>query len=159
MLRYTPSAPMQLADILDIGRVTTSLSAADKSEVLRALAEMFSGQDADEVYRVFQEREALASTGVGSGVAIPHGRLPTVDRPLAALGICRSGVDFDAIDGQPAHIFVALLSPEHHPGDHIKALARISRLLRTDLIREQLLGAVDASGALSVILEEEARLG
>lgn len=150
---------MQLADIIDIGRVTTSLSATDKSQVLRALAEMFSGQDAEEVYRVFQEREALASTGVGSGVAIPHGRLPTVDRLQAALCVSRSGVDFDAVDGQPAHIFVAVLAPERHTGEHLKALARISRLLRDAHVRGRLLDAPDPSAALSVILDEEARLG
>jgi PTS system nitrogen regulatory IIA component len=150
---------MRLADILDIGRVSTSLVASDKSEVLHALAEMFSGQDAEEIFRVFVEREALASTGVGSGVAIPHGRLGAVDRLQAALAVSRDGVEFDAVDGQPAHIFIAVLAPERHTGDHLKALARISRLLRDGRVRSRLLEATDPSAALSVVLDEEARLG
>ena len=150
---------MRLADILDIGRVTTSLLATDKPEVLRVLAGMFQGQDAEEVFRVFQEREALASTGVGSGVAIPHGRLPTVDRLQAALAIAPQGVDFDAVDGEAARIFVAVLAPERHTGEHLKALARISRLLRDSHVRARLIDANDPSAALSVVLDEEGRLG
>lgn len=150
---------MRLADILDIGRVTTSLPATNKPEVLRALAGMFQGQDADEVFRVFQEREALASTGVGSGVAIPHGRLSTVDELQAALAIAPQGIDFDAVDGQVAHIFVAVLAPERHTGEHLKALARISRLLRDAHVRTRLIDAADPSAALSVVLDEEGRLG
>ncbi len=150
---------MRLAEILDVDRVTTSLVAADKSEVLRALAGMFRGQDPEQVYRVFQDREALASTGVGSGVAIPHGRLPAVERLAAALAVSRAGVDFDAVDGRPAHIFVAVLAPERHTGEHLKALARISRLLRDESVRARLLGSGEPEQALAVVLEEEQRLG
>lgn len=150
---------MRLADILGIERVTTSLAASDKAEVLGQLAAMFASQEPEQVLRVFQDREALASTGVGSGVAIPHGRLGTVDRLAAALAICPGGVDFDSVDGQPVHIFVAVLAPERHTGEHLKALARISRLLRDEKVRRRLLEAGDAAQALQVVLDEESRLG
>lgn len=150
---------MRLADILGIERVTTSLVASDKAEVLRQLAAMFRDQDREQVLRVFQDREALASTGVGSGVAIPHGRLGTVQRLAAALAVSPRGVDFDSVDGQPVHIFVAVLAPERHTGEHLKALARISRLLRDEKVRRRILEAADPAQALQVVLDEESRLG
>ena len=147
---------MRLSDILSIERVTTSLSADDKDAVLQRLAAMFETQDTEEVFRVFKEREALASTGVGSGVAIPHGRLGSVDRLQAALAISPEGVDFEAVDGQLAHIFVAVLAPERHTGEHLKALARISRLLRDEAVRRELLAAGSAERALSIVLDRDA---
>lgn len=146
---------MRLSDILTIERVTTTLSAEDKDAVLQELASMFDGQDTEEVFRVFREREALASTGVGSGVAIPHGRLASVEKLEAALAISREGLDFDAVDGQQAHIFVAVLAPERHTGEHLKALARISRLLRDESVRARLLEAEGPEQALSVVLDQD----
>ncbi len=152
---------MRLADILSVERVTVGLSAAEKRGALEALARLFVEDDprldASEVLRVFEEREALASTGVGSGVAIPHGRLAGVERLVAAVGISREGVDFDAIDGRPAHIFIAVLGPERQTGEHLKALARFSRVLRDEGTRARLLAADDARGALEVLLSEDAR--
>ncbi|HEY8428973.1 MAG TPA: PTS sugar transporter subunit IIA [Sandaracinaceae bacterium] len=150
---------MRLADILSVERVTVRLAAKDKRGALRALAQLFVDADprldADEITRVFEEREALASTGVGSGVAIPHGRLAGVDRLVAALGLSPEGIDFDAIDGRPAHIFVAVLGPDRHTGEHLKALARFSRILRDEGVRARLLAAPDAQAALDVMLAED----
>jgi PTS system nitrogen regulatory IIA component len=150
-----------LADILIAKRVTVNLAAADKSSALRALAKLFvdadPSLDAAEITRVFEEREALASTGVGSGVAIPHGRLPGVTQLAAAIGICKPGVEFDAIDGRPAHILVAVLGPERQTGDHLKALARFSRVLREDSVRGSLLGAPTDDEALAIVLAEDSR--
>lgn len=152
---------MRLADLLHKDRVTTSLQASDKDGVLRALAKLFgNGQEAldpEEVFRVFAEREALASTGVGSGVAIPHGRIGGIDRLQAALGIHPTGVAFDSVDGRPAHIFVAVLAPERQPSEHLKALARISRLLRDEQVRQALLEASDPVTAFDLVVAEDGR--
>lgn len=152
---------MRLADILTLDRVTVRLDAGDKPSALRALAHLFvesaSGVSAetDAIVRVLEEREALASTGVGSGVAIPHGRLAGVEELVAAVGIAKRGVDFDAIDGRPAHILVAVLAPEAQTGAHLKALARFSRLLRHDRVRARLIDAPDEEAAFAIILEED----
>lgn len=152
---------MRLSDILPVERVVPRIDATDKRTALRALARIFvandSGLTEDDVYRVLSEREALASTGVGSGVAIPHGRMRGLERMQAALALCPAGVGFDAVDGAPAQIFVALLAPERHTGDHLKALARISRLMRDASVRERLLLAPDRDALLKVVVEEDAR--
>jgi nitrogen PTS system EIIA component len=150
---------MRLADLLHVDRITVSLQASDKNGVLRALAKIFSetseGLDADEVLRVLADREALASTGVGSGVAIPHGRVAGIDKLQAALAVHRTGVAFDAVDGRPAHIFVAVLAPERQPSEHLKALARISRVLRDEGVRHGLLEADDPQEALDRIVRAD----
>jgi nitrogen PTS system EIIA component len=150
---------MRLADLLHPDRVTVSLQASDKDGVLRALAQLFCTTDGDlvaeDVFRVLADREALASTGVGSGVAIPHGRIAGVASLRAALGVHRTGVAFDAVDGRPAHIFVAVLAPERQPSEHLKALARISRLLRNEGVRQRLLEAPDAQAAFDRILRAD----
>lgn len=154
-------ADVRLAEILNEQRVTVRLQAEDKRSALDALARLFvlddPRLDRDAIQRVFEEREALASTGVGSGVAIPHGRLPDVERLVAAVGICKGGVEFEAIDGRPAHILVAVLGPERQTGEHLKALARFSRLLRDERVRTRLLDAADDAAALEILLREDGR--
>jgi len=145
---------VRLTEILNANRVTVGMVADDKASALSALAGLFVDDaksiDPDRIRMVFEEREALASTGVGSGVAIPHGRIEGVPSLLAALGIHRKGVDFDSIDGEPVHIFVALLGPRNL--DHLKALARISRILRSDALRDRLASAQTPEAALEIII-------
>ncbi len=149
---------MRLAQILAVDRVRTGFEAADKTAALRALARVFATSDPtlveDDVYTVLLAREQLASTGIGSGVAIPHGRLGTISM-RAAMAISRAGVEFDALDGDRAHIFVAVLGPDQHTGDHLKALARISRVLRDDAVRARLIAAPDASTAFGILIAED----
>ncbi len=152
---------MRLREILQPERVVPRLDVHDKPAALRALARIFAASDArlveEDVLRVLSEREALGSTGVGSGVAIPHGRLHGLDAMQAAIALCPDGVGFDAVDGEPAQIFVALLAPDRHTGDHLKALARVSRLLRDASVRERLLRAEGREALLAVVEEEDAR--
>lgn len=152
---------MRLSEILPVERVVPRIDATDKRTALRALARIFVASDAslseDDVYRVLSEREAVASTGVGSGVAIPHGRMRGLERMQAALALCPAGVTFEAIDGAPAQIFVAVLAPEHHTGDHLKALARISRVMRDASVRARLLQAEGREALHQVLVEEDAR--
>jgi PTS system nitrogen regulatory IIA component len=150
---------MRLADVLSADDVTTDLPAASKQETLRGLARLLSrndGLDEDSVYRAFADRERLASTGIGSGVAMPHGRM-RVDRPRMALAISRQGVSFDSLDGEPAHILVALLTPYEHPGEQLKMLARVSRVLKRPAVRERLLHAESRDAALRIMVEEDQR--
>lgn len=151
---------MRLTDILSEERVTTQLTAVSKDEALRALSQLFtladSGLDEAAVYDVLSERERLASTGIGSGVAIPHGRIGALDRLRAAVAISPSGIPFDAIDGGPVRIVVGVLAPQHHTGDHLRVLARVSRLLRSREVRESLLAAQTPREAFDIIARADA---
>jgi len=151
---------MRLTEILSEERVTTQLTATTKEEALSALAELFTADDdtldAQIVYEVLSERERLASTGIGSGVAIPHGRIGQLERLRAALAISPAGIPFEAIDGAPVRIVVGVLAPQHHTGDHLRVLARVSRLLRNPEVRESLLAARDAHAAYEIIMRADA---
>jgi PTS system nitrogen regulatory IIA component len=148
---------MRLGDVLHAKDVTTDLPPADKEATLRGLARLISqadGPDEDSIYHAFAARERVASTGIGSGVAIPHGRL-RVDRTRMALAICREGTAFDSLDGEPARILVALLTPYEQLGDQIKVLARVSRVLKDGAVRERLLHAACSDDALRILVEED----
>ncbi len=144
----------KLVDMLAPGRVALPLEAGNKGEVLRALAELFAADDpaldTNAVLDVLLAREALATTGVGSGVAIPHGRLANLDAPRAALGIHPPGVDFDAVDGEKVRLFVAILAPEDQPSAHLKVLAEVGRCFRNEAFREAMLGAESVGAALAL---------
>ncbi len=144
---------MLLAELLGAGRVSLSLDAADKPSAILALARLFESESVDvgRVHRALMARESLASTGVGSGVAIPHGRVTGIEGIQAALGIHHQGVPFDAVDGERVHVFVAILAPEDKPSQHLKALAAVSRLLRRREVRERLLAAKTIEDALAVV--------
>ncbi|MET0595048.1 MAG: PTS sugar transporter subunit IIA [Polyangiaceae bacterium] len=156
---------MILTDILSSERVRVAARGAgvqSKDEALRALAALLgSGASTPgeaDFYRVLVEREALQSTGIGDGVAIPHGALENLTGQLAALLICPDGVPFDAIDGAPVYILFAVLTPKRATGEHLKTLARISRLLRDISFRQKLLAAADGRQAHGLIrLAEEGR--
>jgi PTS system nitrogen regulatory IIA component len=100
---------------------------------------------------VLIERERLGSTGIGDGIAIPHGKLANLDELLLSFGRSVSGVDFDSLDGKPAHLFFLVVAPENSAGTHLKALARISRLLKSNVVRRELMEAKDAGGIYRII--------
>jgi len=152
---------MRLADVLTVEGIRTDLHARDKEATLRELARMVAGSgaeglDAEQVYRAFSEREQLATTGVGSGVAIPHGRCETSQFRIA-MAISPDGVPFDSVDGEPAHILFAVLAPEDSPADQLKVLARISRVLKDQAVRNRLLGATTSQAVFDIVAEEELR--
>jgi PTS system nitrogen regulatory IIA component len=156
---------MILTDILSSERVRVAPRGANvqsKDDALRALATLLGAGTAvpgeADFYRVLVEREALQSTGIGDGVAIPHGALENLPGQVAALLICPGGVPFDAIDGGPVYIMFAVLTPKRATGEHLKTLARISRLLRDTSFRQKLLAAADGREAHGLIrLAEEGR--
>lgn len=146
---------MGLSEIVPLERVATDLVAPNKEAALRALADLFvkTGVQADSetIFKLLWDREALASTGVGSGVAIPHARVAGIPDVVGALAIHRRGLPFDSVDGQDVQILVAVLASDRQPSRHLKALANISRLLRDPAVRQQMLDAPDAA-ALHAIL-------
>jgi PTS system nitrogen regulatory IIA component len=153
---------MKLSEILTLDRIDTHLDATDKSSVLHRLSALIGAAvngsvpgEAKSIERVLDERERLASTGIGDGVAIPHGRVAGLDHFVAALAIRREGVPFDAIDGRPASIFFAVVGPEKAAGEHLKCLARIGRVLRDDAVRSRLLSARDSADALAIVMSAD----
>jgi len=148
---------IMLADLLHPERVRTGLIFPDKEAALRAVAFLLTMPEREVneevVYDVLVDRERLASTGIGSAVAIPHGRYDGVDQLRAAVAICPSGVEFDAVDQLPVKILVGIIGPKSMPQKHLAALAGVSRLLRMDAKREQLLRAVDGAEAYRTLTE------
>lgn len=150
---------MKISELLSDQAIVADLQAVDKDRVLVEMTEaLVSGQpnlDRDKVVEVLQEREKLGSTGIGDGVAIPHGKLGGIPELMLAFGRSRKGVDFEAMDGQPAHLFFLLVAPEESVGVHLKTLARISKLLKDAAVRQKLLDAESSEAIYQVILDEE----
>lgn len=141
--------------------VTTALVAASKDGVLAELARLLvrgaPELDAESIRRVLTERELLASTGVGSGVAIPHGRIAGPAEIRVALAVHRSGVHFDAIDGQLVHVFVAIICPDSDPSAHLRLLARASRILRSPTVRAELVASADEDALIRAFFAHDAQ--
>lgn len=125
---------MKITDFLDRRAIKVGLTAADKEGILKELVEVL-GQvkdvgDRKSIVKALLDRESLGSTGIGQGIAIPHGKTDRVKELVAVLGISHKGVNFDALDGEGVYIFFLLVAPKDTAGPHLKALAQISRLLR-----------------------------
>ncbi|MBU0650408.1 PTS sugar transporter subunit IIA [bacterium] len=153
---------MKITDILDESCVTTEITSTTKKEVITELVELLEKnkkiKKKDEVVKILLDREKLGSTGIGYGIAIPHGKSDQVDTLLAAFGLCKQGVDFDSLDGAPVNLFFLLITPtKEASGAHLKALAKISGLLKDKLFRQELLDAKNSKEIYSLIKREESR--
>lgn len=150
---------MKIVDILSKDLVIPELHGMTKDAVLRELAEHLAAAhpeiDANQLVEVLWERERLGSTAIGDGIAIPHGKLPGLDSVLAAFGRHRSGVEFQSLDGNPTKLFFLLVAPEDSVGQHLKALARVSRLLKDPAFRAGLLSASGPDELYSRIHDED----
>jgi PTS system nitrogen regulatory IIA component len=149
---------MKIMDIIDIDLINADLKARSKHEVLRELAGMVAkkeGLDIDVLVPVLEEREKLGSTGIGGGIGIPHGKLKGLKKLVASFGRSAKGVNFDSLDGKPAHLFFLLMAPENTAGMHLKALARISRLLKDTKLRERLLESKTTQEVYKTLQEED----
>lgn len=150
---------MLLSELLSAERIKIPLGSSAKNDVLRELVELVvPGGDSsivDVILTSVMDREQVLSTGIGGGVAIPHAKTPVVDQLILAAGVAASGVEFDALDGNPVQIFFLLVGPESAAGAHVKALSRISRLLRRDTLRGELSAARSASGFLDIVRASE----
>ena len=151
---------MKITDILVREGSILDLVATAKDDLLAELAGALSSAEPalerDALLTVLREREALQSTGIGEGVAIPHGKIAGLDRLVATFARSTAGVDFESIDGQPTQLFFLLVVPEQSGGQHLKALARVSRLLRREDIRQRLRAAPDMDAIFAVLAGEPA---
>ncbi len=148
---------MPLSDLLASDAIIPSLKANSKKQALQEIADRtaaLTGLSAREVFDILLQRERLGSTGVGAGIAIPHGKLPKFDRLFALFARLEKPIDFDAADGQPVDLLFVLLAPETAGADHLKALARVARLLRDPSVVQKLRTSRDA-GAMHTVLAME----
>ncbi|MBB83142.1 MAG: PTS fructose transporter subunit IIA [Deltaproteobacteria bacterium] len=152
---------MKITDILVREGSILDLVATGKDDLLAELAGALAAAEPalerDSLLNVLREREALQSTGIGEGVAIPHGKIAGLDRLVATFARSTAGVDFESIDGQPTQLFFLLIVPEQSGGQHLKALARISRFFRDASFREKLLDAGNLDEIFRAIEEEDAK--
>jgi PTS system nitrogen regulatory IIA component len=152
---------MKITDILSADMIIADLKGATKpdilSELAKALTSKFKEISLRDLIAVLAERERLGSTAIGDGIAIPHGKLRGVTKIVGAFGRHLAGVDFDSLDGGPSQLFFVLLAPEDSASLHLKALARVSRLLKESSFREHLLAATDADELYKLIKEEDAK--
>ncbi|OGW40417.1 MAG: PTS fructose transporter subunit IIA [Nitrospirae bacterium GWC2_56_14] len=150
-----------LKDLLQGGLIIADIKAIDKVGVIREFAAHVCAagkvRDADELARVLLERESMGSTGIGDGVAIPHGKLRTLGEVIVAFGRSHRGVDYQSLDDKSAYLFFLLVSPENSPGEHLKMLARISRILKNPALREKLRAEPDGRELHRLILEEDSK--
>ena len=147
---------MEIADLISPGGVIANLRITSKKQALQELAKRgaeLTGEPERAIFEILIERERLGTTGVGNGIAIPHGKLPGLGRLYALFARLETPVDFDAIDEQPVDLICVLLAPETGGADHLKALARVSRLLRDRAVCEKLRGT-DSAEALHALLTE-----
>jgi fructose-specific phosphotransferase system IIA component len=155
---------MNIMGFLDERAVTTDLKAShSKEEVVKELVELLvkagsiKDRDVHKLVQILMKRESLGSTGIGQGVAIPHGKSDCVDNLVGAFGVSRAGVNFDSLDGEPVSLFFLLVAPEDSAGPHLKALARISRLLKDKHFRDSLRAAKDEKTLVKIIKDEDER--
>ena len=146
---------MNLLDILSLESTIVDLKGESKEDIIAELVNSLPAGDAitdrEQVLQAVLDREKIMSTGIGDGIAIPHGKSAAVTELVAAMGTQRRGVDFDALDGEPAFVFFLLVSPANVSGPHIKALARISRLLKNDEFKKKLIEADSAAEIIATI--------
>lgn len=152
---------MKIMDFLSKNAILTDIKGTKKYDIIVELLNTLI--DAGEVEKCFGpkliealiSRESLGSTAIGQGVAIPHAKSDCVTKLVAAFGLSKKGVDFDSLDGEPAYIFFLLLAPQDSAGPHLKALARISRLLKDKYFRDSLRACVDDKSIIKIITQED----
>jgi len=151
---------MTLIDLLTPAAVISPLRANGKKQALQELAQhaaLVTGLPERELYESLLQRERLGSTGIGDGIAIPHGRMPGIDRLVGLFARLDKPIDFDALDGQPVDIIFVLIAPEGAGADHLKALARVARVLRNPSVLEQIRSTRDPAAIYAVLAESAAK--
>lgn len=150
---------MELSAILSPDAVRVDINVSSKKRLLQEMAELAAAQyglNAEQVFAAMQERESLGPTGMGGGVAIPHARLPELDRVVGLFATLQKAVDFEAVDRRAVDLVFVLLAPEEAGAAHLRALAKVSRTLRDTSICEKLRSATDASALYALLTDAEA---
>ncbi len=152
---------MQIVELIQREMILPSLASSSKPKIIAELAGHLAGNhpslEKENLVKVLLDREGLASTAIGEGVAIPHGKSASVESIVACLGRATRGVDFDSMDGKPTYLFFVLIAPENSSGAHLKALARISRVFKDADFRRRLLEADSAGSMFEIIAEEDGK--
>jgi PTS system nitrogen regulatory IIA component len=150
----------RIQDLLDGDLIIEDLQATDKVGVIREFASLLRSagkvQDEGDLVSVIMQREST-TTGIGDGIAIPHGRLKDIPEVIVAFGRSRKGVDFQSMDGKPAHLFFLFVTPENRPEDHLSVLRRLARITRNPFLRERLMRSTDRQEIQKLILDEDSK--
>jgi PTS system nitrogen regulatory IIA component len=150
---------VKITDFLTVQTIIPTLASRDKNAALEEMADglvsYHRNLDKQKVLTVLLEREKISTTAIGEGVAIPHGKLPGVDRVLGVFARSPQGIDFASLDGAPTYLFFVLVAPENAAADHLKALARISRLLKDGSFRRRLMEGQTSRELFKIIAEED----
>ncbi len=156
---------MKIIEFLCKDALASDLKATTKTDVITEMVQALIEAGAIEkkyknkVIDILMAREALGSTAIGQGIAIPHGKSDCTDKLVATLAISKKGINFDSLDGEPAHIFFLLVAPIDSAGPHLKALARVSRLLKDKFFRDSLKNTKTTKEMLELISREDVRVG
>jgi len=150
---------MKILDILAMDSIVPELKGRTKKQVLEELIDAVKQNkpniDQDLLMKVLLERERLGSTGIGDGIAIPHGKLKDIDDLVLSFGRSTEGIDFESMDGKPVHLFFLLVAPETCAGIHLRALAKIARLLKNGTVRKKLAKVDKREDIFSIIQQED----
>ena len=149
---------MKISEILDKKAIIADLAADNKTGVLQELADavaVTTQADAAAIASVLMERESLGSTGIGGGIAIPHGKIDAVGAVTVGFGLSKKGINYDSLDDKPVHIFFLLLTPENSTGGHLKVLAQISKLLKMEQFKDHLRQAGSADEIYDIIMAQD----
>lgn len=153
---------MKITDFLDADRIIPNLRGTDKNAILKEMAEWVASHDqfidAQKLLEVLLKREKVSSTAIGEGVAIPHGKMPGVQRVSGVFALSPQGVNFNSLDGELTYFFFLLIAPEDSAADHLKALARIARLLKDSAFRARLMQGKTREEIFNTIKEEDEKL-
>ncbi len=152
---------MKIMDFLNPKAVSANLTSTNKNDILKELVDLLAQtgeiKNKEELVKILMSRETLGSTGIGQGIGIPHGKSANVKKLMAAFALSKKGVDFESLDGEPTKIFFLLVAPEESAGPHLKALARISRLLKDRYFRDMLIKASNESEIVNIIKTEDSK--
>ncbi len=152
---------MMLSELLVPAAISTRLRASTKREAIAELVGLLEGghdiESQGEILDRVMRREAMMSTGIGNGVAIPHGKARSVDRMLAACAVAPSGIEFESVDGEPARLFILLVSPENIGAVHVRVLANISRLLKEESVRQEIIDSGSSAELLAALRAAESK--
>jgi len=149
---------MRISQLLSKSSIIADLKARDKKGAIDELALAVSTTTkapVKEIAKVLMEREQLGSTGIGGGIAIPHGKLGSVRSISVGFGLSRKGIGYESLDNKPVHIFFLLLTPENSTGGHLKVLAQISKLLKMDQFKQELMAAESVDDIYDTIIEQD----
>jgi PTS system nitrogen regulatory IIA component len=153
---------MKISELLNENLIIADLKAGAKQQALEEMVACLTanrhGIDAKDLFNVLIEREKLGSTGIGNGIAIPHGKLDGLDNICLVFARSTAGIEFDSLDGKPVHLIFLLVAPSNSAGVHLKALARLSRLLKEKNFRDDLLGAADAAAMYTIVVVEDEKI-